>query len=644
MGKFNLLSDIRMEFNGHFFKEIVSILIPLFLYALSLVGRIPPSIGLSLRYDLPFFYLAIALLLLLLAFRIPGWLGRLVSLSLTLILFASLLSALWSSGASDIFIVGGVLPWTDANVYYWDARRLIAGENFTPSVDHQRPLGTGLLAVLLGLTQQNLQIAIALLVLITAIACFFVGREVQRTHGPMAGAIVVLGLFLYYRPFSGSVMTENLGLALGSLGLASLFRGARTHQVHWALLGLFLLTLGLNARMGFILVLPAILLWGAYVYRGSNRISWRFLIMGTGLIVLGFAINGILQKTIGAPGSVAFSNSVYTIYGLLTHSDWSYIFTQYPELHTLGAVERTQTVRSLIMQVIRENPISLITGPFRAWQEFLFGQRSLFFTYHKASILDSFLKLLGTIGIFNCCRNWRHPNASLLLAIAIGILASTPILPIWDADIRPYATTMAIFYLLPALGLLFLLKYVAVFFRNLLPNEALRQHSFTASTASYASFQDSLALFVFGIALATLVFVGPLMIKLISHPSQVAATNVCPQGLEARYFRMNPGSFVHLVRNRELVRTHLPYVRIRDFKQNLAGFASVFPDEAKGFRSLKASTSIVDTYNFEWLVAPTSMLPKETGPIFACGKQEKFGQTLLLFKADSIQSLQFKLP
>jgi hypothetical protein len=55
---------------------------------------------------------------------ITGWIGRFES-SLTLILFALPISALWNSGISDGFIIGGLLPTGDAGGYYWEARRCL---------------------------------------------------------------------------------------------------------------------------------------------------------------------------------------------------------------------------------------------------------------------------------------------------------------------------------------------------------------------------------------------------------------------------------------------------------------------------------------------------------------------------------------
>ena len=229
---------------------ILSVTVPLLIYtALIIIG--PQEIGLAARYDLTNGLIPVIALIVLLypAYRLSGWTGTLASLSLTLILFALPLLALWNSGDSFDGAMGGLLPSTDASGYYWDARRVLEGDTFS-TFSSRRPLFPGMLAALLGLTQQNLQVTLAVLVAINAISCFFLAREIQRTHGTVTGLLVITILFLFYRGYAGIVFTENLGLAMGAVGFALLWRGASQRRVNHCLLGLFLLTLALNARAG----------------------------------------------------------------------------------------------------------------------------------------------------------------------------------------------------------------------------------------------------------------------------------------------------------------------------------------------------------------------------------------------------------
>src|SRR5262249_36126452 len=144
-----------------------------------------------------------------------GSAGTLASLTVTLLLFSLPLLALWAHVGIHGNAVGGLLPFSDASGYYYDARRLIDGHLMGWAA--RRPLFPGLLATLLGLTGQNLQVTLAILVALSAVACFLLAHEIRTSHGALAACIVVILLLLFYR-FDGGLgttLTENLGLALG---------------------------------------------------------------------------------------------------------------------------------------------------------------------------------------------------------------------------------------------------------------------------------------------------------------------------------------------------------------------------------------------------------------------------------------------
>ena len=137
--------------------------------------------------------------------------------------------------------------------------------------------------------------------------------------------------FVFFDFFIGKALTENLGLALGALGFALLWRGARLSQMRQSLGGLFVLTLALNARAGAFFVLPMILLWGAYHYRQRKRFSLRFLFFGVGAILAGVLANLLLLQLIGANLDSAFSNYSTVLYGLAAgNKGWQQVYRDYP--------------------------------------------------------------------------------------------------------------------------------------------------------------------------------------------------------------------------------------------------------------------------------------------------------------------------
>ncbi len=188
--------------------------------------------------------------------------------------------------------------------------------SFFPLFSSRRPLFAGMLAALLGLTGRNLQLTLAVLVAITAIACYLLAREVQSTHGTLAATLVMVVLFVYYRRFTGTTLTENLGFLQAALGLAWLWRGGRQKKSSYVLGGIFLLTLALNARAGTFFILPALVVWAAWVFHEKKIVSFSVLAMASGAVVAGFLVNTIIFHALASPAGNSFANFSYTLYDL----------------------------------------------------------------------------------------------------------------------------------------------------------------------------------------------------------------------------------------------------------------------------------------------------------------------------------------
>ena len=176
---------------GSFAKQVSYPIIAFTLYGFVLALVLPRQIGLTFRYDfsivIPFIYLLLGL-----SFYFSGYKGRLIALSVTLIIFALPLSGLWNSGNSERYLIGGLFPFSDAYHYYMDAKRLLIQQPFS-DFTARRPLFSAMLAVILFVTKQNLQVTLALLVLITACSSYIATREIQKEFGTIP-AVLFLSL------------------------------------------------------------------------------------------------------------------------------------------------------------------------------------------------------------------------------------------------------------------------------------------------------------------------------------------------------------------------------------------------------------------------------------------------------------------
>src|SRR5690242_4305804 len=96
----------------------------------------------------------------------PFWVW--ISFSLVLVLFTLSLIYKWQILGEDSFLIGGLLPWSDSYGYYDEAQRLLHGLHLT-TWGARRPLFPAFLSVLLALTQNNLQLVLIILVLLSAL-------------------------------------------------------------------------------------------------------------------------------------------------------------------------------------------------------------------------------------------------------------------------------------------------------------------------------------------------------------------------------------------------------------------------------------------------------------------------------------------
>ena len=394
----------------------------------------------------------VAGVILVLSFRLRGWLGQTLALTSILVLFCLPLIALWQQIGYHPSAIGGLIPWEDAAAYYYDARQLLEGVPF--DVSARRPLYTAGLATLLKLTGQNLQMAILISVLVNAIACYLLAREIAITHGPLPAAIVAVLTFIFYRVEggSGTLLTENLGLSLGLASLAVLWAALRRHQPINFAIGLGLLTLALCARNGTFFVLPALLIAGAIIFRGNRRLSVKFLLIGTATTTLGFLINFLLGRQISNPGTGVFSNFSQILYGIVVGGKgWQQVGRDFPTARVGSEIYQ------LALNHFLQHPLDLMIGLAKSFISYLPpGNVHLFsFIQHEYQIfaypiyIACYLALI--VGLYRSITNLRQPVASFLLAGIVGYFSSIPFAPPSDGGVRVYAATTGLIFILVAI-------------------------------------------------------------------------------------------------------------------------------------------------------------------------------------------------
>ncbi len=158
--------------------------------------------------------------------------------------------------------------------------------------------------------------AVGILTALAGLASYIASREIQKTHGTEPAIIFLMSMFLYFRHHSGTTLSESLAVTVSLLGIALIWLGKNRSSEWITLFGIGMTAFALNIRPGAMFVLPALLLWGGWYFRGGKRFSFRFFLVGTALITFVFYLNNLMIDILGGPDGVAFQNFSWAVYGL----------------------------------------------------------------------------------------------------------------------------------------------------------------------------------------------------------------------------------------------------------------------------------------------------------------------------------------
>jgi uncharacterized membrane protein len=586
-------------------------------------------------------FLPLFMLLLYAAFRLPGRLGRLLSSILAFSLFALAVNGLWQSGASQSMVFNGIVPLSDASEYYAGALGLLGGQDLT-AFAARRPLFPGFFAVLLAVTNRNLLAAIGILTAVTAAACCLAAGEIRRTHGAAAAVLVLTILFAYYRYFAGVVVTETLGLPLGALGFALIWRGTSESRQPPIWLGLFMLTLALNARAGTFFVLPALLWWGGRSLRAAgSSFSWRFVLWGAAAIAVAFLLNGLLFRLLADPSATLFSNFSYSLFGLASGGkSYLYVFTLHPLLVFVNEPYQSREIYRLALEQIRHSPDVLWRGMLHNWSTFLFNPGYGAYSYLSgnntaANLITRWLiYALSVLGVLRWASKPSEKFSSLVMAAALGVFLSVPFVPPTDAShLRLYAASIPVLALPPALGWVFLLERLPA--RLKLPAQR------------HAAVADWTLVWLSG-ALTAVMFVGPVVVRQMGSTPLLPPT-ACEVGSDSVVTRFDAGTYFSVVPDSQPLTDGMPVFHLGTYRRNSHGLSG----QAIIDWALKASPpftvfSALDyrTRGEALIRTPTGLLPHAGSLVEICGAWvadhsiwHRFHSTPSVFYAQSITVL-----
>jgi hypothetical protein len=270
----------------------------------------------------------------------------------------------WESGSRRFFTIGGTVPWSDAQAYFVGAERVLF-DGKLDAFNSVRPLNTVDLAVRLSVTGLDLRLALVIQAIMLGVASYLAARVVARDLGPLAGFALFAVVYGFAAFHVESTLTETLGVTLGCLAFAVLWRAVRQRDVALATGGIFLLAVGLVARAGTIAILATLLVWLAWHLRGGSRINWRVLAFGVAAVAVAFATNYVVILSMKGDARAPNTNFGYVMYGLATgypgwdatQPAWTRAYSDYPvQMARKSLTDRAQFAGDRAREEIRSDP------------------------------------------------------------------------------------------------------------------------------------------------------------------------------------------------------------------------------------------------------------------------------------------------
>jgi len=461
---------------------------------------------------------------------------------------------MWTSGYAGNKIIGGILPYKDG-YYYYDGAQMLSMGQVIPLSGLQgiwRPLLPGFLSVLQLFTGNNLLWCLGILAVVTAVGCYMAAWQIALRHHAVIAALFIAMLWFYAQLFIGYTWTELPGLAFGCLGFVLLWNGAEWLKLWDMALGIAVLTIGISIRAGAFFILPLIVLWAGWVFRGEKRFSLKPAAIVAAAGIASFLLaNIIFPRLITAPGGMTFANFSGTLYGQTVGG------AGYMAAGQLGA-DDPMVVYQAAFERIRNYPLGLVIGAAKSYRDFFIPNSKGIFSFVSSSSpqpLDIILWViaLGLLAwdLVHSIRNIRDPLASFQLACFIGIFLSIPFLPPIDGGRRFYAGTMPFFYILPAMAL------------ETIPR--LRRSSESRQPEENRPFEIAARLLA-GTLMVLILLFAPLIRFTSSEPQ--AASLTCPLNQKAFTIQVPKDSYLDVVRDGTAACGKAPEVCLSDLLAN----------------------------------------------------------------------------
>ena len=315
------------------------------------------------------------------------------------------------------FLVAGAVPWSDAWLHFTQAAQ-IGLFGVTDHAFNGRYFYPLALSAALWVAGWNLQLALALLFGLSLVGLALFCRVVRPMAGWAGTSLMALGCVLYLRAHvAGVCMSEALGFLAGVLGTTGLVLAAG-HSMRWFLASLLLLSFGMAARPGALLVLPALgvcLAWSFASHRPARFLS--LLAIAAALVLAPFALNAGLGRVLSTGGATPFNNFAFSLHGMLLGEGWE-ASTAQTGFNPGIAMQRSK-------ELLVEKPWLLASGYARALDHVT--AKKFLFRFGQERRLAATITVLAGIGLLGIwfMPAWRA-QAPWMTFAAGGLLLPCP--------------------------------------------------------------------------------------------------------------------------------------------------------------------------------------------------------------------------
>jgi hypothetical protein len=355
-----------------------------------------------------------------------------------------------------------------------------------------------------------------------------------------------------------------------------------------------------------------LVLWFTITFRRSNTFFASVLpfLISSGVILLAFAFNLLMIKSMSNPGAAIFSRFPPTFYGLAVGGkNWVQIYQDHPFVDNLPDNQQASTIYALAFNEIRANPIRFSKGIVKFFLDFFSAKLGAFAFIHDEMEIRWALYFLSFLGIIYLSIIRKDARSILLLACLVGVLLSTPFVPPRDSNwMRTYGAVIPFIVIIPSLSLaLFNLRLKIVQKENL-PEEvnAFRSPSFILCALLVAS-----------------VMVGPFVVKPLAQKPVIQQAN-CTAPDTAFSIRINPGSYVQVISDDAAQVSYLPNLRISDLTHSVKSFGYRYIFAQQPYQPGMTILNTLDLASRErvWIAVPSVGLPVDGSIVLVCGHKK----------------------